>query len=88
MTFAALLKVHGVFVPIFRYSTLECCSGFYGNGSLKTRIAWKYFDLCNQILVATMAICYADIIMDTFPLKPLFHIQGYHGNHYCNTPGC
>ena len=28
-----------------------------------------------------MGICYANTKIDTFPLKPLFHIQGYHGNH-------
>ena len=44
------------------------------------------FDVSTQILVAAMAASYANTIVETFPLQPLFHIQGYHGNH-CNTQG-
>ena len=48
------------------------CSGFHGDISVKAEIPLKWFDLCAQILIATMAICYANTIVDTYPLKPLF----------------
>jgi len=35
---------------------------FHGNISVKAGIIWKQFDLCTEILVATMAI-YADTIV-------------------------
>jgi len=54
----------------------------------KAGIPWKWFDLCIQILVATMAIVMlTPAIVDTFPLNPrLVSHPGCHGNH-CSTPG-
>ena len=40
--------------------------------SIKAGIPWNPFDLCTQLLVASMAICYANTVMDTFSLKILF----------------
>ena len=40
--------------------------------SIKAGIPWNPFDLCTQMLVANMAICYANTVMDTFSLKILF----------------
>ena len=40
--------------------------------SIKAGIAWNPFNLCTQMLVANMAICYANTVMDTFSLKILF----------------
>jgi len=72
----------GVFVCTFRYNIYGCCSGCHGNFSVKAGRPWKQFDLK---YLPTVAIFYANTIVDTFPLKPLFHVQGYYGNH-CSTP--
>ena len=40
----------------FNNNTLECCSGSHGDVSVKAGITRKQFDLCTEILVATMAI--------------------------------
>ena len=47
-----------------------CCIGFCGNVSVKAGNTQKRFDLCTDILVAAMAICYAHTIVETFPLYP------------------
>jgi len=46
------------------------CIGFHGNISVKAGITQKQLDLCTRILVATMAICYGNTIVETFPLYP------------------
>ena len=51
---------------MFKYKTHGCCSGFHGNFSVK---AWKRFDLCTQTSVATMAVCYANIMVDIFDIS-------------------
>lgn len=55
--------------------------------SIKAGIPWKGFDPFTQTFAATMAIRYANTVVDAVPLKPLFHIHGYHGDYHSN-PGC
>jgi len=51
-----LLKISWSFLML-RYSTWGAT--FLFNISVEAGIPWKRFDLCTQILVATIAICYA-----------------------------
>jgi len=80
------MKVHckKLLFHCFKWNTLGCCSAFHGNISVKAEITWKRFDLCTEILVATMAIYAYTIVGWHFLLYPLFPIQGNH----CNNPGC
>ena len=58
-----LLKISCSFLML-RYSIWGAT--FLSNISVEAGIPWKRFDLCTQILVATIAICYANTIVDVF----------------------
>ena len=63
-------------ISLVEYNTLGCCSIFQCNISIKAWIPQNWFDLCAQILVATMAICYANTVVEVRSLwKPLQHNQ-------------
>ena len=78
----------GAFIHMFRYSTLGCCSGFYGNISV-SKLGFHGNGLIPVLTywLLPWLFCSANTVVDTFPLNPLFHIHGYHGN-YCSNPGC
>jgi len=63
-------------ISLVKYNNLGCCNIFHGNISVKAWIPQNWFDLCTQILVATMAICYANTVVEArSPWKPLKHNQ-------------
>ena len=69
-----IISKNGVLFHWLKYDTLGVLQLLHCNVSVKPRIIWKQFDLCIEILVATMAICYANTAVETFSLYPLFHI--------------